>query len=106
MSDITKVCALCDFYNETAMDCERFPPSVKDNYVNDDGDDDCTWYQPFITHPWTTRCGEWREISNSFDDENHPDYEAANARLKIIVAALGIDQKENTEEHNADRDGT
>lgn len=106
MSDTTKVCALCGFYNETCMECERFPPSVKDNFVNSDGDKDCYWHQPFILHPWHTRCGEWQEINDPVDNYEHPDYEAAFARLKLIVQAHKEHNKENQEENNANRDGT
>jgi hypothetical protein len=106
MSDTTKVCALCAFYDDTSMDCERFPPSVKHTFVNDDGDDDAHWYQPFILHPWTTRCGEWQEINDPIDNRNHPDHDAAVARLKLIVQSFDEKNKDNKEENNAPRDGT
>jgi hypothetical protein len=106
MSDITKVCALCQFYEETSIECTRFPPNVKEKYINSDGDKDCHWDQPIIIHPWTTRCGEWQEINDPLEDENHPDYAAAHARLTIIVAAHKREQEENKEENNAPRDGT
>ena len=106
MPDTTKVCALCGFYNETSMTCERFPPHIQDRFVNSDGDDDCFWHQPFISHPWTTRCGEWQEINDPVDNDDHPDHEAAFARLKLIVREIEEKNKEKPEENNANRDGT
>jgi len=84
MSDITRVCALCYFYDETSMDCERFPPSVKTTYVDNNGDKCAHWDQPFIENPWHTRCGEWKE---NFDplEGNSSATKAAEARLEIIV---------------------
>jgi len=99
MSDISKVCALCDFYDELSMDCERFPPSVKEKYKDDNGDDCAYWDQPYINHPWTTRCGEWREKTDPVEDTNHPEHAAAVARLTLIVAKQ---RKQKEEDGNRD----
>ena len=106
MPDTTKVCALCGFYNDTDMSCERFPPSVKEKYVDDNGDNCAYWDQPFIEDPWHTRCGEWQEINDPVDNKNHPEHDAAFARLKLIVQAHEEKNKESQEEIDANRDGT
>lgn len=106
MPDTTKVCALCGFYNEIGMDCERFPPNIREKYVDDNGDNCARWHQPFIEHPWHTRCGEWQEINDPVDNDEHPDNEAAFARLKLIVQAHKEQNKESQKENNANRDGT
>ena len=101
MPDISKVCALCDFYDETSMECERFPPSVKENYVDDNNDKCARWTQPFIERPWTTKCGEWRESTDPLDDNAHPEHKAALARLQIVV-----DEIKKQKEEDADRNRT
>ena len=101
MTDISKVCALCGFYDETAMECERFPPAVKEDYVNDDGDKCVLWYQPFIEHPWTTRCGEWQPINDPLDAPDTEVGKDAMARLQLIVAAHKAENEKK--ENNVDR---
>jgi hypothetical protein len=101
MSDITRVCALCYFYNETSMDCERFPPSVQTTYVDKNGDKCAHWDQPFIENPWHTRCGEWKEDFDSLEGDS-AESKAAYARLEIIVAQHKKTEQESQENVNRD----
>lgn len=101
MADTTKVCGLCNFYDETTAECARFPPVLNGTYVDQDGDEITCWDQPFIMHPWQTSCGEWQE--NNDDPLDAPDTEAgkaALARLQLIITAHEMENREN----NDDRD--
>lgn len=106
MPDRTKVCALCGFYNEMSMNCERFPPNIREKYVDNNENECACWYQPFIENPLYTRCGEWQEINDPVDNDEHPDYEAAFARLNLIVQEHAKLNKKRQRKNNVNRDGT
>lgn len=53
------VCLTCRHFNDHESQCQRFPPQVRVESVDDDGERFVSWEQPVIDIEWSTTCGEW-----------------------------------------------
>ena len=54
------VCLTCRFFNDHESKCQRFPPQVRVDGVDEDGEPCVFWEQPTIDIEWSTTCGEWQ----------------------------------------------
>jgi hypothetical protein len=85
LSDGGRVCLTCRFFDLHESECQRFPPSIRTETVDDDGDP-CVWFdQPIIDLEWGTTCGEWQPANGMESEE---------ARNRYIEEAMEGDPRE------------